>query len=456
MPQAMPRGSGVRVKTEKSLASGRNWEPGKDLRLISDKCIKCNICTAYCPVAKVTDRFPGPKFAGPESQRLRYLPEPVLDPSVDLCINCKTCNQVCPSGVRASDLNVLAKANYVAERGQNLRNWLLGHAELLGRLGSTAAPLANPVLRNRLVKGVMEQTLAISRRRTFPAYTHQTFARWFARRKRVRDGSHTAGARKVAYFTGCFANYNDPDLGRAVVEVLEHNGCEVVAPPQVCCGLPLIANGEMAAARKNAEFNIKSLGEFVDAGYDIVFSSTSCGLTVRSDYRELLGLEAAEKIAARAYDISEYLLMLHEEGGLDLGFPRQPPLRLAYHAPCHLKAHGIGYPALKLLRLIPGVRVDDLGKVCCGIGGTYGFKTEKYEISMDIGKELFDAIRAAEVPLVASDCETCRMQIEHGTPEVRAVHPVKLLWEAYRQARAYEQGQDAWAGQDARQARATG
>lgn len=414
-----------------------------NLRVTSDQCIKCHICTAYCPVAKVTDRFPGPKYAGPDSQRLRYLPEPLLDPSVDLCINCKTCNQVCPSGVRPSDLNALARANYVAARGQNPRNWLLGHAELLGRMGSPTAPLANPVLRNGLVKGLMEQTLAISRERTFPAYTNRTFARHFARRKKSRlhgegyasSGNYSGGSsgkatgvRKVAYFTGCFANYHDPDLGMAVVEVLEHNRCEVVVPPQVCCGLPLIANGEMAAARKNAGFNIKSLGELVDKGYDIVFSSTSCGLTIRSDYRELLGLEGAEKIAARAYDISEYLLMLHEEGQLDLNFPaREKPLRLAYHAPCHLKAHGIGYPALKLLRLIPGVEVTDLGKGCCGIGGTYGFKKEKYQISMAIGQELFDAVRLTGSSLVVSDCETCRMQIEHGVPEARAVHPVKLF-----------------------------
>ncbi|MCL4515331.1 MAG: anaerobic glycerol-3-phosphate dehydrogenase subunit C [Firmicutes bacterium] len=430
------------------MATIQDSETERDPRLTSDQCIKCQICTAYCPVARVTDRFPGPKFAGPDSQRLRFLPEPVLDLSVDFCINCKTCNLVCPSGVKPSDLNTLARANYVAARGQVPRNWLLGHAELLGRLGSAAAPLTNLVLRDRLVKAIMEKVMGISKERTFPAYARRTFARRFAGRKRGR--LHGAGgdsvpsrprqaakARKVAYFAGCFANYNDLELGMAVVEVLEHNGCEVVVPPQVCCGLPLIANGEMAAARKNGEFNIKSLGKFAAAGYDIVFSSTSCGLTVRSDYQNLLGLEGAERIAARAYDISEYLLLLHDEGRLDLAFePGESPLRLAYHAPCHLKAHGVGYPAVKLLQLIPGVEVTDLGKICCGIGGTYGFKKEKYQISMDIGQELFEAIRNSGVPLVASDCETCRIQIEHGVPEVHAVHPAILLREAYRRAEA--------------------
>ncbi len=162
---------------------------------------------------------------------------------------------------------------------------------------------------------------------------------------------------------------------------------------------------------------------------DIVASSTSCGLMLKHDYSHLLEIAGSERVGARVYDIMEYLWMLHEAGELDTKF-EAVPMRLLYHAPCHLKSHGIGYPAMRLLKLIPGVKLEEVDEGCCGISGTFGVKVEKYDLSMKIGSRLFEAVKAAGSDQVLADCETCRMQVEHGAGATSA-HPLEILARAY-------------------------
>jgi glycerol-3-phosphate dehydrogenase subunit C len=121
--------------------------------------------------------------------------------------------------------------------------------------------------------------------------------------------------------------------------------------------------------------------------------------------------------------------MLHEAGELNLDF-KPVPMRLLYHAPCHLKSHGIGYPAMRLLRLVPGVELEEVDEGCCGISGTFGVKVEKYDLSMQIGSRLFAAVKAAGSDAVLADCETCRMQVEHGAG-AQSAHPIEILARAY-------------------------
>jgi glycerol-3-phosphate dehydrogenase subunit C len=234
--------------------------------------------------------------------------------------------------------------------------------------------------------------------------------------------------RTVAYFYGCWVDFNERRLGQQVVAVLERNGIEVVVPRQQCCGIPAVVNSNTDLARKYGVENVRRLS-MLPAGVDIIASSTSCGLMLKHDYAHLLEIPGAEAVGSRVYDICEYLWMLHEAGELDLDF--QPvDTRVLYHAPCHLKSHGIGYPAMRLLKLIPGVRVEEVDEGCCGISGTYGVKVEKYDLSMKIGSRLFEAVKAAGSDSVLADCETCRMQVEHGAGS-RSAHPIDILARAY-------------------------
>ena len=398
-----------------------------------EACTKCTACNTVCPVARSTEIFRGPKFLGPESERYRSQPEAAVTAGLDLCSGCKLCEVTCPSQVTIQEYIRRAQNKGAEEKGRTLRDWVLGHTRLLSRFGSMTAPLANFGNRNPLVRLVMERVLGIHHKRPLPRYQWLTFERWFKRNSlSPRGGGSGRGGlathRTVAYFYGCWVNYNDRRLGEQVVAILERNGIDVIVPKQQCCGIPAVVNANMDLARKYGVENVRRLNG-LPPGVDIIASSTSCGLMLKHDYSHLLDIPGAEQVGARVYDICEYLWKLHEAGELDLDF--QPvTTRLLYHAPCHLKSHGIGYPAMRLLRLIPGVQLEEVDEGCCGISGTFGVKVEKYDLSMKIGSRLFAAVKAAGSDAVLADCETCRMQVEHGAG-AQSAHPIDILARAY-------------------------
>ena len=395
-----------------------------DIRLTLDHCVKCNVCTTFCPVSNVTPLFPGPKYVGPQAERFR-LGEVSPDASLDYCSGCGICTLVCPQGVRIAEINTRARAAMVGGK-ISLRNRVLARPATLGRLAQPIAPLANLALRLRPARWLLDVVLGVHRAAPLPAFSSSSFQGW-ARR-------HTAPAqakRTVVYFHGCSTNYYEPRLGRAAVAVLERNGCRVIIPPQGCCGLPLQSNGDFPSARRYARDLVARLLPYAAQGLNIVTTSTSCSLMLKREYREILGLDFPDvrRVSERTYDICEYLRELHDEGELDAGFA---PLSqtVAYHAPCQQRGHGIGKPALDLLALIPGLRVIEMDADCCGTAGTYGYKREKYAIAMAVGERLFRDIHAAGADLSVCDSETCRWQIVHGTARP-SVHPVSLLAQAY-------------------------
>ena len=398
-----------------------------------EACTKCTACNTVCPVARTTDIFRGPKFLGPESERYRDPHEAAVTAGLDLCSGCKLCEVTCPSQVTIQEYIRRAQNKGADEKGRTLRDWVLGHTRLLGAFGSMTAPLANFGNRNPLVRWAMEKVVGIHRKRPLPRYQWLTFERWFKRHSTVAPSPPSPkGAanpkRSVAYFYGCWVNYNDRHLGEQVVRTLERNGIEVIVPRQQCCGIPAVVNSNMDLARKYGRENVALLERLPD-GIDIIASSTSCGLMLKHDYDHLLDIPGASRVGTRTYDVMEYLWMLHETGELDEDFARVEA-RVLYHAPCHLKSHGIGYPAIRLLRLIPGVQVEEVDEGCCGISGTFGVKVEKYDLSMKIGSRLFEAVKAARSDVVLADCETCRMQVEHGAG-ARSAHPIDIVARAY-------------------------
>ncbi len=389
-----------------------------------DRCIKCGICTANCPVANNSEAFSGPKHMGPELTRFSLDKKNSLEEQVDYCCNCRSCELACPSGVKVSLLNACYKSEWKAGREKgSLRDNMLGRPELLAKLGSFHVGLTNFILGQQLTKSTLEKTLAISKHRSFPTYREESFDRWFRQRKPFTSD------KKVVYFAGCYTNYNQPEVGRSVVQILERNGYQVIVPEQNCCGLPLVGNGYLDAAQEKAEKNLNSFLPYVSDGYKVIASCTSCGLTLKSDYEELFGLDNAKVFAANVYDFSEFLLELKEQGQLDTRF-KPLPLKLAYHTPCHLKAQGIGQPSLDVLRMIPGLEVVDLDQGCCGLSGSYGFKKEKYAVSMNIGQNLFNKMREFNPDYGVTDCGGCGLQISHGTGK-EVLHPAVLVAKAY-------------------------
>ncbi|MBN1201558.1 MAG: anaerobic glycerol-3-phosphate dehydrogenase subunit C [Anaerolineae bacterium] len=398
----------------------------------ADHCLKCNICTAACPVASITPLFPGPKTVGPQAQRMRLPGAPSPDHSIDYCSGCGICTLVCPHGVRVMEINTQAKAQMTATHGISLRNWFLSRNERWGRLGTPFAPLINFGLRLWLARWFAEKAVKISARAPLPRWAGYTFRGWW--KKQVRQHPRPApasDAQRVVYFHGCSTNTYEPHIGKLAVAVLEHLGLYVEIPPQTCCGLPAQSNGDFKAARRYARKNIAFLVDYARRGIPIVGTSASCMTAIKGDYQHVLGLDDpdAQLVAEHTYDFMEFLAKLHREGKLPTDF--HPIEReLPYHAPCQLKAHGMGRPALDVLDLIPGLRCWEIDADCCGIAGTYGFKAEKRAIAETVGKPIAEQVEAASAEVVVCDTETCRWQITSLT-NATTIHPVELVAQAY-------------------------
>ncbi|MBN1965009.1 MAG: anaerobic glycerol-3-phosphate dehydrogenase subunit C [Anaerolineae bacterium] len=402
----------------------------------SDMCVKCNICTAQCTVAPYTDLFPGPKTVGPQAQRMREPGAPSVDHSVDYCSGCGICTLVCPHGVKVMEINTQAKAAMVETHGISLRTWFLGRNEVWGRLGTPFAPLLNFMMGNGIVRWLAEKTVGVSRRAPMPQWAGYTFRSWWQKRQRQQAREHGSireydPARTVVYFHGCATNSYEPHIGRLAVAILEHLDFTVIVPPLQCCGLPMQSNGDFAGARSYARRNVAWLEPYARQGVPIVGTSASCMMALKGDYEHILGMhdEATRTVAAGVWDFMEFLRHLHEVGQLDTNF-RPLDRRLPYHAPCQLKAHGMGRPALDVLGLIPGLVMEEIDADCCGICGTYGYKAEKRTIAEQVGQPIVDHVHAGGFERVVCDTETCRWQITSLTG-AETFHPIVLLAEAY-------------------------
>jgi glycerol-3-phosphate dehydrogenase subunit C len=396
-----------------------------DIRGSLDSCVKCTVCETFCPVAAATPLFPGPKYAGPQSERYRH-PGVSVDASLDYCSGCGICTQVCPQGVDIAEINARARAEMKAAKGQPFRDRLIARPDVLGRMTRPVAPIANAAMHLRPARRVLEATLGIHRDAALPNFASSTFQTWARRHQKP-----TGATRTIVYFHGCAANYNEPSVARMAVAVLEHNGFEVIVPPQGCCGLPLQSNGAFEPARERTRALVERLAPYAREGHMIVANSTSCGLMLKREAREILGIDDEDLalVGSRTFDICELLRDLHDAGELRTDF-RPLQLRVPYHQPCQGRGHGFGKPALDLLALIPELEVIETERECCGVAGTYGLKREKYAIAMAVGAPLFGDIAAAGADCTACDSETCRWHISKATG-IPSVHPLELLHRAY-------------------------
>ena len=395
-----------------------------------DHCVKCTICETYCPVAAATPLFPGPKYVGPQAERYRGVGASA-DNSLDYCSSCGICTQVCPQGVKIAEINSQAKAELAQQRGVSLRDKLIARPTLTGWMGAPVAPIANWTTTFGPFRVVLEKVLRIHRSAAMPRWAGRTFQNRSRGRRRPPDPA--APQRQVVFFHGCAANFYEPDTAAHAVAVLEHNGLEVIVPKQGCCGLPLQSNGLYDDAREYVRRLAAQLAPYARAGHDIVATSTRCGLMLKREAREILGVDDDDLrvVSEQLYDICEYLVMLDERGELRRDMQTlEMEMEIPYHAPCQQRGHGVGSPALDLMALVPGLEARQVDAVCCGVAGTYGLKVEKYDIAMEVGRSLFEQVRASGAPLSVCDSETCRWQIAAATDRP-SVHPVEILYRAY-------------------------
>ena len=360
-----------------------------------------------------------------------------IDRVVDLCFQCKLCYVKCPyTPPHPWDMDVPGlflrhKAQATRARGgMTGQDRALADPDKLGRIGTAMPGMTNRINGNRLARAAMESTIGVHRRRKLPVYRAPSFSKWFERRGKVE------GRRRVALFATCSVNYNEPDIGAAAVQVLERSGVAVEVVYEGCCGMPNLDGGDLEGAAAKLRANLERLFPLVAAGIPVLVPQATCGYVLKVELPKLVPGEAAEKVAKNTFDLCEWLWRLHTEGGLDTTFSH-PQGKIAYHAPCHLRAQNVGTRAQDLLALIPQTEVE-LVERCSAFDGTWGLKKQFYELSKKYARKLVSALEDAEAREVASDCVLAGLNVEEATGRAPR-HPIQILRDAYGLAPEWEQ-----------------
>ncbi|MDP3279343.1 MAG: heterodisulfide reductase-related iron-sulfur binding cluster [Deltaproteobacteria bacterium] len=408
-----------------------------ELRRAFEICHGCRMCVSYCPsFPALFDRID----ANHEERGLAHdastLNEHDMRLVTDLCWQCKICYVKCPY---TPDDNhewqldfpkVLWREKVVRSRreGISVQERLLGEPGVLGVINSgPLAPLVNFVAKSALVRKVGERAAGISARFPLPEYAVEPFDRWFAKHRPAQDVGRNG---TVVLFSTCLVDYNRPGIGQAAVAVLEHAGIKVVRPKQVCCGMPNMDTGDLDGVREKARYNVEQLAPLLDDDVYIVAPGPSCSMTLRKEYPELIKTPESALVGARTMDLMEYLWKIawREKKALPKNF-ENPLGKVAYHAPCHMRAQKIATPARLLLEKIPNTEVRVIEQ-CSAVDGTWGMKAEYYDLGVKYSQRLVRQIADTEAEHVASDCPLASQRIakENG---VRVQHPVELLAHAY-------------------------
>jgi Fe-S oxidoreductase len=273
-----------------------------------------------------------------------------------------------------------------------------------------------------------EKLFGITASRDLPPIAAGSFMSYSARRRWTKPPGGDGA--KVLYFVDHYANYHDPDIGRALAEVLQQNSIAIYVPTsQSTSGMPRISAGDLKGARRIARRNVRMLSDAVRSGYKIVATEPSAVLCLKHEYLNLLDDEDAHLVARNSFEACEFLNQLNEDGKLDRDL--QPiDLQFAYHRPCHLRVLDPDIASVELLRLIPKLKVQHIEGGCTGMAGTWGLQRKNYRNSLRIGWPMISAMRGSGAQLACTECSACKMQIEHGT-EISTIHPLKLLAFAY-------------------------
>jgi glycerol-3-phosphate dehydrogenase subunit C len=411
----------------------------KDLRSeverIFSLCADCRLCVRYCgSFPKLFDAIDtyctDEKYAEVDTKKLKT--EDVRE-IVDLCFQCKLCWIKCPYtpgnhewAIDFPRLMARAKAKQVKENGVPVADKVLGNPDGVGKIATKISPLANWANESKLHRRFMQSLLDIHKDKKLLPFASKTFAAQFASRRKDPQGQP---AGKIAFFSTCYVNYNQPEIGLDTLDVMAHNNVDVAFAYERCCGMPLWHSGDMDGATAAARENVRDLVRFVDDGRKIVATNPTCSQMIRAEYPRLLGTDDAKKVAAQTTDPMEFLASLAAQGKLNKNF-KTGAGKVNYHMPCHLRAQNVGYKTRDVLSHLPNTRVKVVEE-CSGHDGTWSMKKENFEASLRWGKRAFDQMAADEPNVACSDCPLAAIQIEQGNGR-RTLNPMQILARSYR------------------------
>lgn len=411
----------------------------KELERVFDICHGCrrcfNLCNAFPTLFDAIDES--------DTMELDGVPKKVFWNVVDHCYLCDMCFMTkCPYvpphewNVDFPHLMLRAKAVKFRKGEVRGRDRLLTSTDLVGSLAGipVVAQAVNAANRMKPARRLLDKVLGVHPDAILPEYHSATL------RKRLRGHQpkavepEPAGPTRgrVALFTTCYGNYNEPQVGADLVAVFEHNGIPMrLVEKERCCGMPKLELGDLEAVAAAKDANIPQLVELIDAGWDIVAPVPSCVLMFKQELPLMFPDDTdVAKVRDNIYDPFEYLMLRHRHGRLKTDF-RNPLGTVAYHVPCHLRVQNIGLKTRDLLELVPETTVQAIER-CSGHDGTYAVKREFHETSMKICRPVVNRVTQANADHYSSDCPMAGHQIENGLRDGRAPeHPLTLLRHAY-------------------------
>ena len=420
----------------------------KELERVFDICHGCrrcfSLCNAFPTLFDAVDASSTGEVDGVEKK--------VFWDVVDHCYLCDMCFMTkCPYvpphpwNVDFPHLMLRAKAVHSKKQPHRLRDKVLASTDAVGKIAGipVVVEVVNAVNKSAAGRVLLEKTLGVDRTAPIPKYHSRTA------RKRLRDRVGTTGdgealaavvaptvgtelRGKVALFTTCYGNRNEPELDEDLVAVFEHNGIPVrLVAKEECCGMPRLELGDLEAVARAKEANIPELLRVIRDGYDIVAPIPSCVLMFKQELPLMFPNDPDVKtVRSRIFDPFEYLMLRHRAGLLRTDF-KQTLGKVSYHVPCHLRVQNIGLKTRDVLKLVPDTTVDVIER-CSGHNGTYAVKKEFRAASVKIGRPVMSRVDGANANYYASDCPMAGHQIESGLEEPRPpTHPLKLLRIAY-------------------------
>ncbi len=410
-----------------------------EMERIFDLCHGCRRCVSLCQsfptLFDMIDESESMELDGVDKQDYWQV--------VDHCYLCDLCYMTkCPYvpphewNIDFPHLMLRAKALKYRKGDVKLRDRVLTSTDNLGKLAGipVVAGVVNTFNKAKNFREILDHTLGVHPEAKLPEFHSKPLRKRLAEhRNRTADGTPAGRTKgKVALFTTCYGNYNEPLVGEDLVAVFEHNDIPVtIADKEQCCGMPKLELGNLEAVEAAKNANIPQLARLVDDGWDIVAPVPSCALMFKQELPLLFPDEPdVKKVSEAIFDIFEYLMLRHKEGLLKTDF-RQGLGKVAYHAACHQRVQNVGAKTKELLSLIPDTEVVAIER-CSGHDGTYAVKSEFHQHAMKIGKPVVNRVKEANADHYGSDCPMAGHHIENGLRDGRAPeHPITLVRKAY-------------------------
>ena len=413
----------------------------KELERVFDICHGCRRCVSLCgtfpTLFDLVDASPTMEVDGVDKKDYWK--------AVDQCYLCDVCYMTkCPYtpphawNVDFPHLMLRAKAVKYKKGDVPFRDKFLSNTDGLGKFAGIpiVTQTVNAVNKTKLARSLMEDALAVDKNAWLPEFAAKKFRSGAAESKSyaVKNGTLTPG--KVAVYSTCYVNYNEPGIGHDLLAILDHNEIPyVLVEKEACCGMPKLEQGDLAGGEEKKNINIPHLAKLAKEGYAILTPIPSCTLMYKQELPLMFPDDADTQLVKDAmWDPFEYFISRNRDGLLKTDF-KQSLGNVSYHIPCHSRVQNVGRKTAETLQLVPETKLNIVER-CSGHAGTFGVKKEFHATAMKIGKPVFKAMANNEPDYISSDCQLAGHHIEQGMDEAglkkaQMAHPLALMRKAY-------------------------